>query len=903
MPKKIVIATLMLSSAALAQQYVISTYAGGAPLPTPAPATSVNLDSLTTVATDTAGNVYFSSQFSLLKLDASGTLTRIAGNSRQGYSGDGGPALNAQIFAASGIATDAGGNLYFADSGRVRKITADGIVVTAAGNGSGVFGGDGGAATSAGFTADGVAEDASGNIFIADVAGGRIRKVTPDGIITTVAGNGTCCFSGDGGPATGAAIPDPTAVALDSQGDLFIASIANYQRIRKVSPDGTITTIAGGGNDTIANGIPGTDASLAYPLGLAVDTVGNVFIADLTRVRKVSPSGIITTVAGNGMYGSAGDGGPATAAQFDRATGVAVDSGGNLFIADNFVIRKVSTDGIITTVAGNGSCCFSGDGGPATQAQFTLPWDVALDATGNLFVADPATHRIRKISPDGIITTAVGNGASCSYPNGCPQPGDGGPATAAELFNPAGVAVDKSGNLLIADFFDSVRKVNPAGIITTVASGVPGFRVTSDAAGDALVMQGATIAKIAPDGSVSYVAGNGRPGFSGDGGPAGASEFDTDDPAGCDGPGGGMAFDPSGDLVFADTYNDRIRQITPGGIISTITSGSPLAYPSSLAFDSAGNAFITDFEANGVFQRTADGSVVTVAGNQGLGYTGDGGPAVGASLQAPAGIAVDPAGNIYVADTYNRAIRVLRPTNHSVLIGAVVDAASQSVAAVSPGKIVVIYGAGLGPAQLVQNQASGGKFGTAAGGTSVYFNGIAAPILYASSTQVAAVVPYAINGTAAQVTVAYQGETSDPFPVSVASSAPGIFTANQTGAGQAAAVNFDGTINSPTNPANVGAYVSLYATGEGQTSPAGVDGQVSLGQTHPVLPVTATVGGLPAVVQYAGGAPGQVAGLMQVNVQIPSAVQAGGYVPVVLKVGGSSTTAGAVWIAVAGSGR
>jgi uncharacterized protein (TIGR03437 family) len=230
------------------------------------------------------------------------------------------------------------------------------------------------------------------------------------------------------------------------------------------------------------------------------------------------------------------------------------------------------------------------------------------------------------------------------------------------------------------------------------------------------------------------------------------------------------------------------------------------------------------------------------------------------------------------------------------LIGAVVDAASQRADPISPGKIVVIYGAGLGPAQLMQNQPKDGQFSMELGGTMVSFNGIAAPILCASATQVAAIVPYAINSISAQVAVAYQGETSAAFTVPVALSAPSLFTSNQTGAGQAAAINADGTVNTAANPVKIGGYISLYATGEGQTAPAGIDGK--LGGSTPILPVRVTVGGLPATVQYAGGAQGQVSGLMQVDVQIPAGVQPGGYVDVVLQVGDASTTLSAVWIAV-----
>jgi uncharacterized protein (TIGR03437 family) len=504
---------------------------------------------------------------------------------------------------------------------------------------------------------------------------------------------------------------------------------------------------------------------------------------------------------------------------------VAVDDAGNLFFADTYVgfdgsqsgnrVHKVSPAGVVTTIAGNGTHGFSGDGGPATSAQLSAPAGLVVDSTGNLFIADSLNSRVRRVSPEGIITTVAGNGTNGG------SSGDGGPATSAQVSRPLGIAVDRGGNLFIGSSFGGweggfgfglVRKVSAGGIVTTAA-------------------------------------GTGKGGFSGDGGPAASAELTV--PI-------GMAMDGAGNLFIADVHNNRIRRVAP------------------------------------------DGTITTVAGNGAAGFSGDGGLAANAQLNQPQGVAVDNVGNVYIADTENHAIRVLRPTNYALLISAVVDAASQRLNPISPGKIVVIYGTGLGPRQLVRNQPNNGQFGILADETFVSFNGIPAPVLYASATQVAAVVPYALSGAMARVTVAYQGLESEAFVVPVALSAPSLFTSNQTGAGQAAAINAaDGTLNTAANPVKAGAYISLFATGEGQTSPGGVDGRLA-GSTpvRPVLPVSVTVGGMLATVQYVGAAPGQVAGLMQVNVQIPR-VQPGGYVPVVLQVGDVSTTAGAVWIAVA----
>jgi uncharacterized protein (TIGR03437 family) len=324
-----------------------------------------------------------------------------------------------------------------------------------------------------------------------------------------------------------------------------------------------------------------------------------------------------------------------------------------------------------------------------------------------------------------------------------------------------------------------------------------------------------------------------------------------------------------------------------------------LSQPDGLAVDGAGNLFIADVFNNRIRLVTPDGKITTVAGNSTSlygGYSGDGGIAALAQVSQPTGLAVDRAGNVYFTDSGNNLVRVLRPTKH--FISAVVDAATERADSISPGKIVVIYGTGLGPPQLVQNQPGNGQFSTSVSGTMVSFNGLAAPILYASATQIAAVAPYAISGTTAQVVVTYQGEASAAFTVPVALSAPSLFTLNATGSGQATGINADGTVNTAASPAKIGSYITLFATGEGQTSPGGVDGK--LGGSSPILPVNVTIGGVQATYST-GGAPGQVSGVMQINVQIPTGVRPGGYVPVVLQVGDASTTPGAVWIAVSGN--
>ena len=333
----------------------------------------------------------------------SNTITTIAGTGVQGFSGDGGPATSAQLRTpGEGVAVDGAGNVYFSDTSnrRVRKVTPGGTISTFAGTGVGGPIGDNGLATSARIDSPmGLAADGLGNVYIADFAGARVRKVNPAGIITTYAGTGASSFSGDGGPATAAALYAPRGLSLDGQGNLYIADMYNH-RIRKVDSSGTITTFAGTSQGFSGDGGPATSAQLAYPEQVTTDGSGNVYIADTSnrRVRKVSPSGTITTFAGSGG-GGLGDGGLATSAYLSYPKGLAVDDQGNLYIADwsNYRVRKVDTGGTITTVVGTGNGGFNGDGGPAGSATVFGPVGLALDGQGNLYIADSGNYRVRKV--------------------------------------------------------------------------------------------------------------------------------------------------------------------------------------------------------------------------------------------------------------------------------------------------------------------------------------------------------------------------------------------------------------------------------------------------------------------------------------------------------------------------
>lgn len=333
-------------------------------------------------------------------------IRTIAGDGTPSFSGDNGPASAARLNNPHGVAVDPAGNIYFTDYGnnRIRKISTTGIITTIAGTGAPGYSGDGGPATAADlYGPRGITADGAGNVYFSDYVNHRIRKITPSGIITTVAGNGFGGFSGDGGPATAAQLKYAWGIAVDGSGNLYIAD-QNNCRLRKVTPSGIISTIAGTGSCFIGgDGGPASSALLQYPLGVVCDAAGNIFIADYgnNRIRKIDASGTITTIAGSPVYGFSGDGGPSTASQLYYPMGIGIDDTGNLYICDvnNNRIRKINTAGTINTIAGNGTAGFSGDGGPPLYAQIDRATGVAVSSTGKIYIADNNNNRIRVLEP------------------------------------------------------------------------------------------------------------------------------------------------------------------------------------------------------------------------------------------------------------------------------------------------------------------------------------------------------------------------------------------------------------------------------------------------------------------------------------------------------------------------
>jgi uncharacterized protein (TIGR03437 family) len=556
---------------------------------------------------DSAGNVYFSdvSNFAVRKVPiANGILTTVAGTlGTTGNGGDGGPATSATLQNPCGLAFDSAANLYIADAfnHNVREVSAStGKINTVVGTGAVGDTGDGGPATAAtlGSPFD-VAIDAQGDLFIVDGTYNSVREVTagsPIPTITRIAGS-TAGYSGDGGPATAAQLNNPVGVAVNNSGTVFIADTVN-QRIRAVAA-GVINEFAGEDHDQ-GDGGKAIDAVLFIPDRMVWDSAGNLYIADANnnRVRKVTPSGIISTIAGNGSSIVSGDGGAAISAGIDGPAALAVDSSGNLFIATDNQIREVDTHGNINTVVNTTDAAgFSGDGAAATAALLNNPTGLAFDSGGNLYISDSYNHRIRKVS-GGNITTIAGSGPTCSNPcNNGSFTGDGGPATSATLSYPWDVTFDSSGNLLIADNGNNrIRLVDADGNIGTVAgsgtsSGYTGdlgpatsalldapTGVAADSSGNFYIADdnNNVVRTVDAFGVISTIAGTNTIGFSGDGGPAGSAELN--DPY-------GVAIGPSGNVWIADRTNQRIRELTSSG---PLVGNGPLGIVNAASFISGG---------------------------------------------------------------------------------------------------------------------------------------------------------------------------------------------------------------------------------------------------------------------------------------------------------------------------
>jgi len=542
------------------------------------------------------------------------TFTTLAGLAPSIGSNDGtGDA--AQFSSPSGIAMDGSGNVFVADLANhtIRKITPGGVVTTFAGL-AGSAGFQDGTGSTARFVRPGaIALDGSGNVYVTTHS--MIRKITPAGVVTTLAGAGMNGASD--GTGADARFYFPAGLAADGPGNVYVADTANHT-IRKITAAGVVTTFAGLAGETGSADGTGSAARFLHPTGVAVDTSGNVYVTDSGNytVRKITPAGLVTTLAGSPGSDGASDGTGANA-RFKFANGVAVDSSGNVYVAEtgNSTIRMITPAGVVTTLAGSANAEGSLDG-TGNAARFHYPNSLTVDVLGNIYVADTSNHSVRKVTPAGVVTTLAGRVGSMGSADG--------PGSNARFRQPTGVAVDAAGNTYVTDYENStIRKITAAGVVTTFAGSV---------------------------GSLDYVDGTGS-----------SARFYL--PV-------GIAVDNSGNLFVTEAGNSVIRKITAAGVVTTF-AGSPGNYGSAdgtgaaaqfsflcmgVAADGSGNVYVADTYNHTIRKITSAGVVTTFAGAAGISGTVDG-PAATARFAYPAGVAVDSAGNVYVTDGNNYTIR------------------------------------------------------------------------------------------------------------------------------------------------------------------------------------------------------------------------------------------------------
>ena len=654
------------------EPYFFATFAGNGPGSADGTGRTARFDLPTGVAADTDGNVYVADfvNHTVRKITAAGAVTTLAGLANNPGSADG-TGSAARFNGPRGVAVDSAGNVYVAeyDNHTIRKITSAGVVSTLAGL-AGHTGSADGVGSAARFNSpSGVALDTNGNVYVSDRFNHTVRKITPAAAVSTLAGLAGSTGSDDG-RGSDARFYFPSSVAVDTNGYVYVADRSN-DTVRKITPGGVVNTLAGLAGILGSDDGAGSAARFNLPSGVAVDTGGNVYVADSRNntIRKITADGVVTTLAGLGGSPGSNDG-TGNAARFNGPRAVAVDTAGTVYVADyyNNSIRKVTSAGVVSTLAGLSS--LGSADGMGSAARFNFPSGVAVDTNGNVFAADANNYTIRKVTSAGLVSTLAGLAGNSGS--------DDGTGSAARFYLPTGVATGTAGNLFVADSINhTIRKITSTGVVTTLAglAGSPGSDdgsgssarfsnptgVTADSAGNVYVADtnNHTIRKISSAGLTTLA---GSPGSSGSvDGMGNAARFYFPS---------GVAVNTAGEVYVADAFNHTIRKITSVGVVTTLagvagTSGSVdgmgsaarFNFPRGVAVDSSGNVYVADEGNDSIRKIISTGVVTTLAGLADNPGSADGlGSAV--RFNVPESVAVDSAGKVYVADATNNTIRV-----------------------------------------------------------------------------------------------------------------------------------------------------------------------------------------------------------------------------------------------------
>ena len=806
------------------------------------PATQSGLAGPLGLAMDRTGNLYIANRYAslIVRVKPDGTVNTYAGGGTN--SGDGFAPLQTKLANIEYLAVDAQGNVYFSEfrTFRIRKIPAGGgAIETYAGTGTEGYSELNGPAKSipVGFPT-GLFVGADNNLYIIE-AGGSLRRITPDGNSTLVLK--TFDMPMKTTPA-GWKIGDIAGGSVDPQGTLWLSTFFRQHSVSILKcPLAKDCEVVAGGSDNGFNGdgTPATQKKLALPGSMVKDSLGNLIFIDRQRIRSLSPAGELKTIAGGDTAAVRGDGQKNSRVIFESSFGIAVDPQNNVYASDerNHIVWRFGADGNARIVAGTGTPGYSGDNGPGNAAEINAPGQLALDGAGNLYILDTYNYVIRKLSPQGQISTFAGRQHAITF--SCP--GTQSLAAAQWCFTiPASLAADSQGNVWVGDF-NSVVKVS-AGTITVLSPAIRATALAVDRSGNLLAAAGQSsgtqiFRSNAGSSPFTLIAGTGKSASSGDGGLATAADFTA----------ASLTVDANRNILLADTTARSIRAITSDGRI----------------------------------QKIAGGGLTT-------GVRADGGPST--DLRIGGGqITTGTASRIFIANPGFSSnifddVHLWRLEPAQIFRTAVLNAASFKGGAVAGGEIVTIFGLDIGPKALATYEVVNGKFRDEIAGTRILFDGIRAPIIYVSETAASVVVPYGIAGkTETDLWIEYQGTATNHLKMPVAITQPGIFTIPPTGTGQAAMLHWpDYTVNQNTNPIAREGVGMIFLTAGGEQ---GEDGMMAQTVGALPFPVQVRVGGIDAQVLYAGPAPSLIYGMLQINFIVPATVTPGDKVQLYAKLG------------------